>query len=83
MGKSTLSQVKNWLRVSQGGAVIVPESEIEHANNAIAHFADDVRDVKATMNVIYEYAEGSVCSTNRTVCIADQNADVRNRNSIL
>ncbi|THU84490.1 FAD-binding domain-containing protein [Dendrothele bispora CBS 962.96] len=43
-----------------GGAVIVPESRIEQANQAIVNFVDTVRDPKATMNIIFEYAEGSM-----------------------
>jgi len=44
----------------QGGFVLVPESSIEQANMFIAKFAENVRDPKATLNIIYEYAEGKV-----------------------
>ncbi|KAK7449166.1 hypothetical protein VKT23_013316 [Stygiomarasmius scandens] len=43
-----------------GGAVIVSESHIEKANQAIVNFVNHVRDPKATMNIIFEYAEGSM-----------------------
>ncbi|THH19404.1 hypothetical protein EW146_g1749 [Bondarzewia mesenterica] len=45
---------------SVGGTVIVPESGIERANNIIAGFAANIRDPKATVNIIYEFAEGSL-----------------------
>jgi len=43
-----------------GGTVILAEADIGPANEAVSNFADSIRDPKATVNVIFEYAEGSM-----------------------
>lgn len=48
------------LHGSQGGEVIVPETSIQQATTVIAKYAATVSDPKATVNIIFEYAEGQV-----------------------
>ncbi|KAJ3506507.1 hypothetical protein NLJ89_g6831 [Agrocybe chaxingu] len=43
-----------------GGTVILAEKDIGGAHDAVVKFADTVTDPKATLNIIYEYAEGEL-----------------------
>jgi len=43
-----------------GGTVILAEADMGPAHEAVARFTETVRDPKATLNIIFEYAEGEM-----------------------